>query len=103
MQWQICWQTYIERAHRAKVILLWQILRNRNEVDNHIYEVCESTCHECSAKYEDENCKVDSGVEKADLIIMTDSKHKEITKEEENLTIRGPQYENEFWKGHGSQ
>ena len=39
-----------------------QIFRNRNEVDNHIYEVCESTCHECSAKDEVEHHKEDSVV-----------------------------------------
>ena len=44
------------------------MFRNRNEVDNPIYEVCESTCNECSTKYEVENNKEGSDVRKADLI-----------------------------------
>ena len=75
-----------------------KIFRQRNELDNHIYEVCESTYHECSAKYETESYKEDGVVEKADLIIKKDSEHKEITRKKENLTIW-----RQFWKGHGSQ
>ncbi len=38
--------------------LLWQNVqkkRRRKKVDNHIYEACESTCHEGSAKDKVEN------------------------------------------------
>ena len=70
--------------------------RNGNEVDNHISEVCESTCNKCSAKDQVENDKEDSVVEKADLIIKKDMEHKEITIEKENLKIGSPQYEREF-------
>ena len=70
--------------------------RNGNEVDNHIYEVRESTCHKCSTKDEVENDNEDSVVEKADLIIKKDMEHKEITREKENLKIGSPQYEREF-------
>ncbi len=35
----------------------------KNEVDNHICEVCELPCHECSAKDEVENYNQDSVVE----------------------------------------
>ena len=60
-----------------------KIFRNRNEVVNHIYEVCESTCHECSAKDEVENEEEEKNniVEKADLILKKDMEHKEITRE----------------------
>ena len=75
------------------------MFRNRNEVDNLIYEACESTCHECSAKDEVENVKEDSVVEKADLIIKMDMGKKEIMREKENIKIRSPQYEREFLKG----
>ena len=40
------------------------MFRNRNKVDNLIYKACESTCHECSTKYEVENGKTDSVVPK---------------------------------------
>ena len=33
------------------------MLRNRKEVDNHMYEACKSTCHEWTSKYEGENYK----------------------------------------------
>ena len=75
---------------------MWKIFRNRIEVDNHIYEVCESTCHECSARDEVENDKKYIIVETADLILKKDMEHKEITKEKENLKIGSPQYEREF-------
>ena len=45
------------------------MLRNKNEVDHHISEVCESNCYECSINNEVENYKEKSVVEKADLII----------------------------------
>ena len=40
------------------------MFRNREEVDNHMYEACESTCHECTPKDEVENDKEDIVVEK---------------------------------------
>ena len=58
--------------------------------------MCESTCHECSARDEVENFKEDSVVEKADLFIKKDMEHKGITREKENLKIGSPQYEREF-------
>ena len=58
--------------------------------------MCESICHECSARDEVENYKEDSVVEKADLIIKKDMEHKEITREKENLKIRSPQFKREF-------
>ena len=48
------------------------------------------------------NCKEDSVVEKADLIINKDSEHKETTRENKNLNIWSPQYERKFCKGHGN-
>ena len=75
---------------------MWQNIQIRNEVHNHIYEVCESTCHECCAKDEVENYKEDSVVEKADLTIKKDSEHKKITRQKENLKFWSPQYEREF-------
>ena len=38
----------------------------------------------------------DSVVQKADLIIKMDMKHKEITREKENLKIWSPKYEREL-------
>ena len=58
---------------------------------NIIYEACESTCHECSAKNELRNGKEDSIVEKADLIMKKDMGNKEIMREKENMKIC-PQY-----------
>ena len=49
------------------------MLRNRKEVANHIYEVCE-----CSTKYEVGNYKEDNAARKADLIIKKDMELKEI-------------------------
>ena len=72
------------------------MFRNRNEVGNLIYEACESTCHECSAKDEVENGKEDSFVQKADLIMKKDMGRKEIMREKENMKIGNPQYEREF-------
>ena len=40
---------------------------NTKKVDNHIYEACESTCHQRSAKDKVENDIEDSVVEDADL------------------------------------
>ena len=85
-----CGQTFAIKNWLTKLIQkehteLWsdycgKIFRNRNEVDKHIYEVCESTCHKCSAKYEVERYKEDSVDQKADLIIKMDLEHKEITR-----------------------
>ena len=69
------------------------MFRNRNEIENHIFEVCESNCYECSTKDEVENNKEQSIVEKADLIIQKDMEHKEIMREKENMLIGSPQYE----------
>ena len=56
--------------------------------------------YECSAKYEVENNKKYSIVEKTDLIPKKDMEHKEIMREKENLKIGSSQYEREFWKGN---
>ena len=72
------------------------MFRNRNEVDKHIYEVCESNCYQCSTKYEVENYKEKSVVKKADLIIKKDIEHEEMIREKENMKIKSPQYEREF-------
>ena len=63
----ICNQTFamknwlkqpISKEHTKLRQNYWGIIfTNINEVDNHIYEVCESSCHECSAKDEFENAK----------------------------------------------
>ena len=76
--------------------LSWRNVQKYKKVDNHIYEASESTCHECSAKYEVENGKEDSVVQKADLIIKKYMGNKEIMREKENMKIGGPQYEREF-------
>ena len=39
------------------------MLRNKNELDNHISEVCESNCLECSTKDEKENVKENSVID----------------------------------------
>ena len=72
------------------------MFRNRNKVDNHIYELCESNCYECNTKDEVDNYKNRSVVEKADLIIKNDMKHKETMREKENMKSGCPQYESEF-------
>ena len=72
------------------------MFRNRYEVDNHIYELYESNCYACNTKDEVENYKNKSVVEKADLIIKNDMKHKEIMREKGNMKSGCPQYESEF-------
>ena len=73
------------------------MFRNRNEVGNLIYEACESTCHECSAKDEVENGKEDSVVQKADQIMKKDMGNQKIMREKKkNMKIGSPQYEREF-------
>ena len=54
------------------------MFKNRHEVDNHIYEVCESNCYDCNTKYDFENYKEKSVVEKAHLIIKKYIKHKKM-------------------------
>ena len=50
------WKIYPGKAHWALVKLLWQnIQKKKKKNGNHIYEACESMCHECSAKYKVEN------------------------------------------------
>ena len=65
-------------------------------VDNHICEACESTCHECSAKDKFEKDIEDSVVEDADLFKEKDMENKKIMREKENMKIESPQYEREF-------
>ena len=57
------------------------MFKKRNEVENQINEVCESNCYKCSTKYEVENDKENSVVEKADLIIKKDMEQKETMRE----------------------
>ena len=97
--------TYPEWAHWTLVKLLWQIFwkrrRKQNKVD--IYEACESTRYEYSAKDKVENDKENSVGEDADLFTNKDMENKKIMREEENIKIGSPQYEREFGKGHWSQ
>ena len=60
--------------------------------------MCESICHECSARDEVENYKEDSVDDKADLIIKKGMEHKEIIRrrKKENLKIGSLQYERVF-------
>ena len=66
---------------------------SEKKVDPHIYEACESTCHECSAKDRVENHKEDIFVEDADLFMMKDTKNKKKMREKDNVKIGSPQYE----------
>ena len=51
-------------------------------MDNLIYEVCESTCHECSTTDEVENDKKNVVLfRKSNLILKKDMEHREITRE----------------------
>ena len=59
--------------------------KKRNEVDKHIYELCESNCYECNTKDEVDNNKEKSVVEKADLIIKKDMTHKEMMREKKKI------------------
>ena len=59
------------------------MLRNKNEPDNHISQVCESNCLECSTKDEKENDKKNSVI---DMKIKKDM----------DMKIWSPQYEREF-------
>ena len=45
------------------------MFKNRKEVDNHMDEARESTCHECTSKDEVENYKLDIVVEKEQLVM----------------------------------
>ena len=82
--------------------LLRQNVWKYKKIDSHIYEACESTCHECSAKDKVENDIEDSVVEDADLFKEKDMENKKIMREK-NMKIGSPQYEKEFWKGHWIQ
>ena len=73
--------------------LLWQNVKKCKKIDNGIYEACESTCHECSAKDKLENDIEDSVVEDADLFKKKDMENKKIMREKENMKIGSPQYE----------
>ena len=53
------------------------MFRIRKEVDNYIYEECESTCHECTSKYEVKNFKEGIAVEKEESTIKKDMENKE--------------------------
>ena len=75
----------------------------QKKVENHIYEGCESTCHECSAKDKVENDIEDRVVEDTALFKEKDMENKKIMREKGNMKIGSPQYEREFWKGHWSQ
>ena len=57
------------------------MFRNRNEVDNHICEVCESNLYKCNTKDEVKNNIEKSVVKKADLTMKKDVKHKKIMRE----------------------
>ena len=57
------------------------IVANTKKVDNHIYEACESTWHESSAKDKVENDIEDSVVENADLFKEKDMENKKIMRE----------------------
>ena len=57
------------------------MFRNRNEGDNHIYEACEYTCHECSDKDKVENDQKYEVVEKADFIMKKDMENRELIRE----------------------
>ena len=63
------------------------MFRNINEVDNYIYEACQSNCYECSTKDEEENDKENSVVEKADLIIKKDMEHKKRIRENSQVRV----------------
>ena len=82
--------------------LLWQNVWKYKKVGNHIYEACESTCHECSAKHKVEKDIEDSVIEDADLFKEKDMEKKKMMREKANIKRGSPQYEREFWKGHWS-
>ena len=54
------------------------MFKNRKEVDTHMYEVCESTCHKWSSKNEVENDKEDIVVEEEELIMKKEMENREI-------------------------
>ena len=62
-----------------------KMFKNRKEVDTHMYEVCESTCHKWSSKNEVENDKEDIVVEDADLFMKKDMEIKKIMRDKENM------------------
>ena len=54
------------------------MFRNIKEEDNHMYEACQSPCHECTSRDEVENYKEDIVVEKEELIIKKDLKKRKL-------------------------
>ena len=56
-----------------------------NKID--ALQACESTCHECTSKYEVENFKEDIVVEKGEFIMKKDMKNKKIPREKKNMKI----------------
>ena len=57
------------------------MFRNRKEVDNYIYEACESTCQEFTSKDEVESYREDIVVEKEELIEQKDMENKDIMRQ----------------------
>ena len=57
-------------------------------------QACESTCHECTSKYEVEIYEEDMVVEKEESIKKKDMKNKEIMREKSWKSI--PQHESDF-------
>ena len=53
-----------------------KLFRNRDEVDNPMYEACKSTCHEWTLNGEVENYKEGIVVEKEELIMKKDIENK---------------------------
>ena len=88
-------KTYIQEEHTQ----LWcnycgKMFKNRKEVDNHMYEACGSTCHECTSKDQVENDKEDIVVENEELVIKKDVENRETIRK--NMKISSPQYESEL-------
>ena len=68
----------IQKEHTELRWSYWgKMFRNRNEVDNLIYEAYESICHECSDKDKVENDQNYKVVEKTDFIMKKDMENKE--------------------------
>ena len=76
--------------------LLWQNVQKYKKIYHHIYEACESTCHECSAKDKVENDIEDIVVEDADLFKKKDMENKKRIRGKEIMKIWSPQYEREL-------
>ena len=67
-----------------------KMFRNTKKVDNHIYEACETTCHECNAKDKVENDIEYSDIKDADLFKEKDMENKKILREKENIKVGSP-------------